>query len=213
MRQNSIPGSVQGLETCQAVSCKYRLLYFLWRKLSFYWIRMFIEQMKSLLKKKKRLVRNILSSPPDPCSLLLEKFFRLHQGGQSQEQSRIQAFWTENSAVTVVAGLLVKTRIFAPMLPSVLHRVSGLFWWWIYGKEMLTVNAKNFCLPERDGKGGAAPRPNLLARFAVPLSHCPCSPFWPLTSLFSAILFSTGNHTSWPTFTRKDVTTALVWSR
>lgn len=80
-------------------------------------------------------------------------------------------------------------------------------------KEMLTVNAKNFCLPERDGKGGAAPHPNLLARFAVPLSHCPCSFFWPLTSLFSAILFSTGNHTSWPTFTRKDGTTALVWSR
>lgn len=102
---------------------------------------------------------NILSSPPDPCSLLLEKFFRLHQGGQSQEQSRIQAFWTENSAVTVVAGLLVKTCIFAPMLPSALHRVSGLFWWWIYAKEMLTVNAKNFCLPERDGKGGAAPPP------------------------------------------------------
>lgn len=158
-----------GVEDLPGSQVQLLTLFFFSGKLRFYSIRMFVSKSNLYLRKKDHWQ---ISPPPHQTHwrLLLEKFFRLHQERQSQEQSRIQASWAENPAVTVVSGLSVKKYIFAPMFPAVLHRLCGLFWWWICGKGCWRSIYWKICLLERDGKGGAAPRLLFSPCLAAPLS-------------------------------------------
>ena len=161
IRPNSIPFKlwIQTLGLCQGVSRKYWLGFFSLKETQVLLNKNVHEQIKSLWKtfiKEKSEGKNSFPRPPQPMKSLVEEVLQaLPRAAEPRAGSSCP--WAGNLAVTTDAGLSVKKRIFAPIFPLAVHRLSGLFWWWIWGEEMQTVNNENFHLLEMDGKGGELP--------------------------------------------------------
>lgn len=82
---------------------------------------------KPLLKKSLK-EKTPSPAPPQPMKSLVEEVLQaLPRAAEPRAGSSCP--WAGNLAVTTDAGLSVKKRIFAPIFPLAVHRLSGLFWW------------------------------------------------------------------------------------